>query len=99
VHANLSWDLGPFRYVFSSPAFHRWHHTKADEGLDRNFAGGLPLWDLLFGTFYMPRRNPTSFGIDDPIPSGFLGQMLQPFRRCVVAESVEPGVPAEASTF
>ncbi len=80
VHANVSWDLGPFRAVFVSPAFHRWHHTKAEEGLDKNFAGGLPLWDILFGTFYMPRRQPTVFGIDDPMPEGFIGQMLQPFR-------------------
>lgn len=50
VHANVNWDLGPFRAVFTSPAFHRWHHTKADEGQDKNFAGGLPLWDILFGT-------------------------------------------------
>jgi len=82
VHANVSWDLGPFRFAFVSPAFHRWHHTKADEGQDKNFAGGLPLWDILFGTFYMPRRQPTVFGIDDPMPVGFIGQMLQPFRWC-----------------
>lgn len=80
VHANLRWDLGPFRAVFVSPAFHRWHHTKADEGLDRNFAGAFPFWDILFGTYYMPRRQPTVFGIDDPMPNGFIGQMIQPFR-------------------
>jgi sterol desaturase/sphingolipid hydroxylase (fatty acid hydroxylase superfamily) len=82
LHANVGWDYGPLRYVFASPAFHRWHHTKAHEGRDRNFSGGLPLWDLLFGTFYMPRdRQPVSFGIDDPVPAGFIGQMLAPFRR------------------
>ncbi len=82
LHANLNWDYGPFRYAIASPAFHRWHHTKAEEGLNRNFSGGLPLWDLLFGTFYMPRGcQPVAFGIDDPIPEGFIGQMLAPFRR------------------
>jgi sterol desaturase/sphingolipid hydroxylase (fatty acid hydroxylase superfamily) len=81
VHANVKWDLGPFRAFFVSPAFHRWHHTKADEGLDRNFAGAFPFWDILFGTYYMPRRQPTVFGIDDPMPDGFLGQMIEPFRR------------------
>lgn len=82
IHANLDWDYGPLRYAIASPVFHRWHHTKAEEGLDRNFSGGLPLWDLLFGTFYMPRgERPTRFGIDDPIPKGFFGQMLAPFRR------------------
>lgn len=81
VHANVRWDLGPFRAVFVSPAFHRWHHTKAEEGQDKNFAGAFPFWDILFGTYYMPRRQPTVFGIDDPMPEGFVGQMLQPFRR------------------
>lgn len=80
VHANLNWDLGPFRAVFVSPAFHRWHHTKAHEGLDKNFAGAFPFWDILFGTYYMPRRQPTVFGIDDRMPTGFIGQMIQPFR-------------------
>ena len=80
-HANLNWDYGPLRFVIASPIFHRWHHTSAEEGLDKNFAGSLPLWDLLFGTFYMPRaRQPLSFGISDPIPTDFIGQMLAPFR-------------------
>jgi sterol desaturase/sphingolipid hydroxylase (fatty acid hydroxylase superfamily) len=80
VHANVKWDLGPFRAVFASPAFHRWHHTKVEEGQDKNFAGAFPLWDILFGTYYMPRRQPVVFGIDDPMPAGFVGQMIQPFR-------------------
>jgi sterol desaturase/sphingolipid hydroxylase (fatty acid hydroxylase superfamily) len=81
LHANLDWDYGAFKYVIASPVFHRWHHTKAAEGRDHNFSGGLPLWDILFGTFYMPRgRQPAQFGVDDPIPSGIIGQMLAPFR-------------------
>jgi len=81
LHANLNWDYGPLRYVIASPTFHRWHHTSAEEGLERNFSGGLPLWDLLFGTFYMPRgRQPVAFGIRDSMPTGFLGQMIAPFR-------------------
>jgi sterol desaturase/sphingolipid hydroxylase (fatty acid hydroxylase superfamily) len=96
VHANLRWDLGPFRTVFVSPAFHRWHHTKAEEGLDKNFAGGLPLWDILFGTFYMPRRQPEVFGIDDPMPEGFIGQMLQPFRASHPEPAATPQIPTPA---
>lgn len=82
IHANLDWDFGPLRYVIASPTFHRWHHTKEAEGLDKNFSGGLPIWDLLFGTFYMPRgEKPALFGIDDDLPEGFIGQMLAPFGR------------------
>jgi sterol desaturase/sphingolipid hydroxylase (fatty acid hydroxylase superfamily) len=92
VHANVKWDLGPFRVVFASPAFHRWHHTKAEEGQDKNFAGAFPLWDILFGTYCMPRRQPAVFGIDDPMPAGFVGQMIQPFR----SRTPEPLAPAAA---
>jgi sterol desaturase/sphingolipid hydroxylase (fatty acid hydroxylase superfamily) len=82
LHANLNWDYGPLRFVIASPAFHRWHHTGQAEGLDKNFAGMFPVWDLLFGTFYMPRgRQAEFFGVDEPIPDGFLSQMLHPFRR------------------
>ena len=54
VHANLSWSLGPFKYVLAGPVFHRWHHTALDRGGSMNFAGTFPIWDVLFGTFYMP---------------------------------------------
>ena len=56
VHANLNWDLGPFRYVIATPVFHRWHHTAPNEGGNTNFAGTFPLWDILFGTFRMPEN-------------------------------------------
>jgi sterol desaturase/sphingolipid hydroxylase (fatty acid hydroxylase superfamily) len=83
VHANLNWTLGPFKYVMASPVFHRWHHTAAARGGERNFAGTFPLWDLLFGTFYMPMNElPDAYGIDDhSFPQGFAAQLLYPFRR------------------
>jgi len=82
VHANLRWDFGPLRLVIASPAFHRWHHARAAEGKDRNFAGLFPWIDLLFGTLYLPRgRQPVVFGVDDPVPRRLAGQLLFPFRR------------------
>lgn len=64
VHDNLRWDLGPLRYLITSPAFHRWHHTTEEAGLDKNFAGLFPWIDALFGTFHLPRdRQPLRFGI------------------------------------
>ncbi len=82
LHANLDWDFGPLRYVIASPRFHRWHHTSQEEGRDRNFAGGLPLWDILFGTFYLPKgARPQRFGISEPMPEGFIPQLLYPFRK------------------
>ncbi len=81
IHAEVSWDFGPLRYLVSSPRFHRWHHTSEAEGLDRNFAGLFPWIDLLFGTFYMPAgRTPEVFGVSEAMPHGFGRQLLYPFR-------------------
>lgn len=83
VHANLNWTLGPFKYVMAGPVFHRWHHTAADRGGSSNFAGTFPIWDLMFGTWYMPKGElPDEYGVDDKnFPESFGGQMLYPFRQ------------------
>jgi sterol desaturase/sphingolipid hydroxylase (fatty acid hydroxylase superfamily) len=92
LHANVRWTFGPLRYVLASPAFHRWHHTSGGSapgspqegehaGRDKNFAGLFPIWDLVFGTFYLPRdRHADAFGVDEHIPTGLLGQLVWPFR-------------------
>jgi sterol desaturase/sphingolipid hydroxylase (fatty acid hydroxylase superfamily) len=50
-----------------------------------NFAGTFPIWDLLFGTFYMPEHEmPDAYGIaDKSFPEGFGAQMLYPFRKLI----------------
>ena len=82
LHANVSWAYGPFRYLLASPAFHRWHHTSEEEGLDKNFSGLFPFIDAAFGTFYLPAgRQPQRFGIlNNDVPEGLLGQLAYPFR-------------------
>lgn len=80
IHANVNWDFGPLRSVIATPVFHRWHHSKDREAWDKNFAGLLPLWDILFGTYYMPKgRYPENFGICEPMPKGYFGQLWEPF--------------------
>jgi sterol desaturase/sphingolipid hydroxylase (fatty acid hydroxylase superfamily) len=83
VHANLNWTLGPFRYVLAGPVFHRWHHTAADQGGEKNFASTFPVLDVLFGTFYMPPKElPANYGVADrTFPQGFGAQMLYPFKH------------------
>jgi len=82
VHANLDWDWGPLRGVVASRRFHRWHHTDEANARDKNFAGLLPLWDIMFGTYYMPSdRLPGRFGTASPVPTGLVGQFLFPFRQ------------------
>src|ERR1700744_6090523 len=83
VHANLDWTLGPFKYVFAGPVFHRWHHTSPDRGGEKNFAGTFSLFDVMFGTFYMPvDRLPDRYGIaEQPYPQTFGAQLVHPFKQ------------------
>lgn len=83
IHANLGVDFGWLRYLVATPAFHHWHHAAEEEARDRNFAVHLPVLDVLFGTFHLPRgRWPGRYGLlDDKLPKGLLAQHLHPFRR------------------
>jgi hypothetical protein len=45
-----------------------------------NFAGLLPLWDLLFGTYHLPEELPEEYGTRRPVPQGYLDQMMFPLR-------------------
>lgn len=48
----------------------------------KNFAGLFPIWDILFGTFYMSKgQYPKKFGIDETMPENFKAQMLYPFKK------------------
>jgi sterol desaturase/sphingolipid hydroxylase (fatty acid hydroxylase superfamily) len=94
LHANLDWDWGPLRSVVASPRFHRWHHTSEAEGRDKNFAGLFPVWDILFGTYHMPRdRRPERFGTQTPVPEGLFAQLAFPFRSG--EPSAEPRHPPQ----
>jgi sterol desaturase/sphingolipid hydroxylase (fatty acid hydroxylase superfamily) len=97
VHANVSWTFGPFKYVLASPVFHRWHHTKENEALNKNFAGLLPIWDIIFGTFYMPiGKLPTDFGTTDSIPPGIAAQLIHPFRAKQAAAMTGEGASPQS---
>ncbi len=95
LHANVPWRFGPMRYVIASPVFHRFHHTSADEGKDKNFAGLFPIYDYLFGTLYLPAHQPKHFGVRERIPTSFFGQLLYPFRPDRPVKAGLPGTGAD----
>ena len=81
VHANLNWTYGPFRYLLSSPMFHRWHHAIVEGSQSRNYAPNFPIWDLMFGSFHMPvGEKPVAYGAPE-VPSKFIGQLAYPFQK------------------
>jgi sterol desaturase/sphingolipid hydroxylase (fatty acid hydroxylase superfamily) len=77
IHSNLRWRLGPLEWLVATPAFHHWHHTLGDPR-DRNYASMLPCMDWIFGSFYLPRQWPSSYGIDAKLPSSLVGQLAYP---------------------
>jgi sterol desaturase/sphingolipid hydroxylase (fatty acid hydroxylase superfamily) len=80
IHSNVKIKFGPLRWLLASPEFHHWHHSKDREARDRNFAGQLPLLDVLFGTLHMPSGlRPAAYGIDTPMPQNYLLQLVHPF--------------------
>lgn len=84
IHSNVRIKFGPLRWLLATPEFHHWHHANQPEAIDKNFAGQLPFLDVLFGTLYMPKgKVPEKYGIDQPVPSSYIGQLTHPFRRAV----------------
>lgn len=57
IHSSANFNIGPLRYLVSDNRLHRIHHSREDRHLNRNFATRTPLWDVLFGTAYFPRRD------------------------------------------
>jgi sterol desaturase/sphingolipid hydroxylase (fatty acid hydroxylase superfamily) len=57
IHANIRLPLGPLTPILCGPQAHRIHHSILPKHANHNFAAFFPIWDILFGTFYHPRRN------------------------------------------
>ncbi|MCE2389886.1 MAG: sterol desaturase family protein [Proteobacteria bacterium] len=83
-HCNLPLRLGPLNYVFSMAELHRWHHSRKLAEANHNYGQNLILWDIVFGTRFLPagRRPPEEIGIEamPGFPSGYWAQQLSPFR-------------------
>jgi sterol desaturase/sphingolipid hydroxylase (fatty acid hydroxylase superfamily) len=98
THCNIELRTGPLDLVFSTPALHRWHHSRRRDEGNRNFGENLVLWDQILGTYFNPpRRPPAKIGIDGRIARGFLRQLAQPFTRKGV-RAILGKAPAAAET-
>jgi sterol desaturase/sphingolipid hydroxylase (fatty acid hydroxylase superfamily) len=82
VHANVRVRYGPLRWVLVSPEFHHWHHSIEREAHNRNYASLFSVWDVLFGTAHLPLgRQPSGYGVEEPVPEGWLNRFFYPFTR------------------
>jgi sterol desaturase/sphingolipid hydroxylase (fatty acid hydroxylase superfamily) len=77
-HTNTDSGLGWLSTVLAHTDGHRWHHDVAlESGRNVNYANVLPLWDLLWGSYYAPRDFDGEYGIApfwDAYPKDLVGQ-------------------------
>jgi sterol desaturase/sphingolipid hydroxylase (fatty acid hydroxylase superfamily) len=65
-HLNMDSRVGWLNYVLVGTELHRFHHS-ADPSEAKNFCAVLPIWDLLFGSFYYrPGELPDRLGLHTP---------------------------------
>ncbi|SFL95064.1 sterol desaturase family protein [Marinobacter zhejiangensis] len=82
IHANVRFRFPVLRWILATPEFHHWHHSSEDEAVDKNYAGFLPVYDVLFRTSYMPSTVASRYGTrSNDVPEGLVGQFLYPFRQ------------------
>jgi sterol desaturase/sphingolipid hydroxylase (fatty acid hydroxylase superfamily) len=84
AHSNADFRLGPLEYVIMGPAAHRLHHSIEIAHGTSNYGSAIVLWDIAFGTYTNPNREPppAKMGIaGDVTPRGFWAQIIDPFVR------------------
>lgn len=87
-HADvpLPWSLDrALRTLFSTPAMHRVHHSRAQADADRNYSNIFSFWDRLFGTYRAPRTGERiAWGLgecDAPDRQRTVGLLALPFQE------------------
>lgn len=83
IHANTRVNLGPLKYVFTTPQYHHWHHCEDPKYYGHNFASIFPFIDVIFGTYHLPGKQwPEGTGVHEAAyPKGFLKQTTYPFTK------------------
>lgn len=103
-HIWVRWP-DPLAFLFGCPAHHQIHHSCKREHINKNFAFLFPFWDVLFGTYYLPKqKEEVVFGIGDGTESQYSNfvtiytlPFLRLFRRMFKSESGESKLPLKDS--
>jgi len=82
THANVGIPTGPLKYLFVTPQYHHWHHSRDKPAIDTNYSVHFPLFDRLFGTYHMPEMHwPVAYGTVTRLPRTFFAQLVYPWKR------------------
>lgn len=80
AHTNIDFRFGILNRLLSTPALHRWHHSRVRSESNANFSPIFCLWDMVLGTYHLPKGvDVKDLGLrDTAYPAGFLAQMKAP---------------------
>lgn len=81
-HANIAMKPGALNWILATADLHRWHHSVELEESCRNYGNNFALWDILFGTRFLPedRPGPEAVGLGRAdFPRDYFGQLASPW--------------------
>ncbi len=82
-HANMQIRCGPLNWIFSMAELHRWHHSPLVRESNTNYGQTLILWDIVFGTRFLPtdRSPPQEVGLANlsTFPMTWWAQLCSPW--------------------
>jgi len=81
-HMNFRLGFGRWSFLINGPQYHRIHHSALPEHRNTNFAGLLPIFDVVFGTYRQPARDefPPTGLTSHEVPTAPLQALVWPFR-------------------
>lgn len=83
-HCNVPVRIGPLNWIFSMAELHRWHHSRVVDESNTNYGQNLAVWDVVFGTRFLPpdREPPREIGLAGlpGFPMTWWAQILSPFQ-------------------
>lgn len=76
-HTNIDLNIGPLKYIFITPSYHRVHHS-ASEICRKNLGTTFSFWDRMFGTYINPDTVPkdTPLGLGESIDKEKMTRMM-----------------------
>jgi len=80
-HSAIRIRLPWLDHILVTPQVHRIHHSADAEHYNRNFADALPIFDIVFGTYYRPGREEfpaTGLGPGSPAARSLLSAQFGP---------------------
>ena len=79
--AQIRQSKRTFDEIFTFPGSRK--SAQATDALDKNFSVHTPIWDILFGTYYLPDSWPTRYGLNGGgrLPRGWFTQLIYPLSR------------------